>query len=312
MRATFTLLILLMALTAASIAYNGATRGRRPPPAGQQYLQAADVLTRYRSWGRSGSPVVLVHGAAESADTWSGVGPLLGRDHRVYALDLDGWGYSRRRPPFTGDHQVTQLLGFLSELGLRRPILVGHSSGAAIVAEAALRRPDAVGGVLFLDGDALATGAGQRSWVTALVIPPYRTTLLRLALRSDGLIRAVYDRACGPRCPPLDRAGVDVWRHPFQVPGAEAGLFAMLRGGVPGVPIPQLTGLAALPMPKAVVFGADDTVFSPDTPVQTAQRIGAPPPTLIPQARHLTMISDPGPVAAAVQALAARLPGRSG
>ena len=67
--------------------------------------------------------------------------------------------------------------------------------------------------------------------------------------------------------------------------------------------IARLRGLAAVAIPKRVVFGAADDVFSADTPAQTAARIGAPAPTLIPAGRHLTMISDPGRAAAAIAAL---------
>jgi pimeloyl-ACP methyl ester carboxylesterase len=142
--------------------------------------------------------------------------------------------------------------------------------------------------------------------VRFLLIPPYRVSLLRLALRSDWIIRSVYSRQCGPACPRLDRAGVDQWRRPFEVPGAEAGLWDLVAAGVPGVDPARLTGLRAVAAPKAVVFGASDDVFAKDSPAETAARIGAPAPTLIPGAHHLTMISDPAGVAAAVEALTAR------
>jgi pimeloyl-ACP methyl ester carboxylesterase len=301
------LLVLVLALAAFSFGFNRLTDGRTPAPEGLRYVQAGDVPTRIRVWGEAGSPVVLVHGAAETADTWGAVAaPLAAAGHRVYALDLDGWGYSRRVAPFDLDHQTRQLLALLQVLHLDRPLLVGHSSGAAVIAEAALRSPDAVGGLLLLDGDALATGPGQRSPVRWVVQPPFRTTLLRLAVGSDALIRSVYSRQCGPHCPALDAAGVDAWRRPFQVPGAETGLWGMLAAGVPGLSELRLSELAALPMPKAVVFGAEDPVFSADSAAQTAARIGAPAPTLIPKGRHLTLISDPGPVAEAVLALGRR------
>jgi len=296
-------------LTVASFGINALTAGRAATPAGLTFVQAADVPTRIRTWGTSGSPVVLVHGAAETADTWAPVAErVAAAGHRVYALDLDGWGYSRRVAPYSLDHQTRQLLGLLDTLGLQRPVLVGHSSGAAPAAEAVLRAPGRIGGLLLLDGDALDTGAGQQSAARYLVVPPYRTTLLRLAVGWDGLIRSVYGRQCGPRCPALDAAGVDAWRRPLQVGGAEDGLWGMLSAGVPGMSAQRLAGVAATGVPTSVVFGAEDDVFSADTPQQTAQRIGAPPPVLIPAARHLTMISDPGPVAAAVVALAARAP----
>jgi pimeloyl-ACP methyl ester carboxylesterase len=277
-------------------------------PAGLTYVQTGDLRTRYREWGTSGSPIVLVHGFVESADTWQYTAPrLAAAGHRVYALDLDGWGYSQRVAPFTAEHETTQLLDFIAALHLHRPVMVGHSSGAAIVAMAALRRPTALGGVMFLDGDALDTGAGARSPLAKLLIDPYRTTILRLVLRSDAFIRSVYGSACGSSCPPLDAHGIDQWRRPLQVSGAEAALWAMARQGVPGLPPATLAQLATTDLPKAVVFGADDSDFAKSSPYTTAARIGAPPPTLILGARHLTPVNSPGAVAAAVLALVRRV-----
>ncbi|MDF2255034.1 alpha/beta fold hydrolase [Streptantibioticus ferralitis] len=300
---------LLVAVTLASFAYNAATAERAAPPSGLSYVQAADVRTRYQAWGNTGSPIVLVHGAFESVDTWSRLAPLLARHHRVYALDLTGDGYSQRRGPYTVDHLTRQLLGFLDAMHLggpgRRPLLVGHSSGAAMVAKAALRAPGRIGGLMLLDGDALDTGAGSPPAFRYVLLDPYRTSLLRLGLSSDSLIRGLYNSRCGPGCPALDSRGVDVWRRPYQVSGAEGGLWSMLGDGVPGLPADQLARLRDVHLPKAVVFGAQDDVFSRQTPAQTAVRIGAPAPTIIPGGRHLTMISDPAAVAASVETLAA-------
>ncbi|GAA3788463.1 hypothetical protein GCM10022403_023640 [Streptomyces coacervatus] len=300
--------VLLLVVTTTSLVYNAFTAQRAAPPTGLRYVQAADIRTRYQTWGTTGSPIVLVHGAFEQVDTWSRLAPLLARDHRVYALDLTGDGYSQRRGPYTVDHFTEQFLGFLSAMHLggpgERPLLVGHSSGAAVVAEAALRAPGRIGSVMLLDGDALDTGAGPPSALKYVLIDPYRTSLLRLGLGVDWLIRSFYDAQCGPGCPRLDSAGLDQWRLPLRVPGAEAALWSMLGEGVPGLPESQVARLAGLRVPKSVVFGAQDDVFSKQTPQQTARRIGAPPPTLIPRARHLTMISSPHEVAAAVEALA--------
>ena len=68
---------------------------------GLTYLQTGDIRTRYRQWGTTGTPIVLVHGFIESADTWQPTASrLAAAGHRVYALDLDGWGYSQRVAPF--------------------------------------------------------------------------------------------------------------------------------------------------------------------------------------------------------------------
>jgi pimeloyl-ACP methyl ester carboxylesterase len=301
-----TVAVLIVAVTLFSFTYNAATSARSRPPAGLTYVRTGDLMTRYRVWGSGGSPIVLVHGAAESADTWSRLAPVLARDHRVYALDLDGAGYTRRRAPYSVDHQTRQLLAFLDAMRLDRPVLVGHSSGAAIAAEAVLRAPARAGGLMLLDGDALAGGAGPPAAFRYLLIPPYRITVLRMVVHSDWLIRTIYNSQCGPKCPRLGAAGVDLWRRPYEVAGAEAGVWGSLRYGVAGLSTSRLARLSGAALPKAVVFGAEDHVFASTSAADTARRIGAPPPTLIPGARHLTMISSPAEVARAVEALAAQ------
>ncbi|MGQ5638927.1 MULTISPECIES: alpha/beta fold hydrolase [unclassified Streptomyces] len=77
----------------------------------------------------------------------------------------------------------------------------------------------------------------------------------------------------------------------------------MLAAGVPGLPADQVARFAGVRLPKSVVFGAQDDVFTRQTPQETARRIGAPPATLVPGARHLTMISSPQAVARAVDRL---------
>lgn len=301
---------LFVLTTAASFVFNAVTDGRASPPPGLTYVEADGIHTRYQEWGSTGSPIVLVHGAFESVDSWSRLAPLLARDHRVYALDLTGYGYSERKGPYTVDHQTDQLLGFLDAMHLGgaggRPVLVGHSSGGAVVSAAALRSPGRIAGLMLLDGDALNTGAGPPTAFRYILIDPFKTSILRIGLSFDSLIRSFYDSQCGPSCPKLDHAGVDVWRRPFQVAGAEDALWSMLGAGVPGLPASRVADLRSVNLPKSVVFGGNDDIFSPQTPAQTADRIGAPPPTIIPDAKHLTMISNPEEVAAAIRALTAR------
>jgi pimeloyl-ACP methyl ester carboxylesterase len=60
-----------------------------------------------------------------------------------------------------------------------------------------------------------------------------------------------------------------------------------------GLPAGRMAALARTDVPKAVVFGAHDTEFS------------ASAPTVIAGARHLSLISHPDQVAAAITALPA-------
>jgi pimeloyl-ACP methyl ester carboxylesterase len=293
-------------LTAASLLYNAATTPAVSRPAGLRFIPAGDVQTRYRVWGTAGRPVVLVPGAFETADSFAALGAQLGTSHRVYALDLTGTGYSQPKGPYTVAHFARQLLGFIQAMGLtgrNAPVVAGHSSGAAVAGLAALEGGPRIAGVMFLDGDALPFRGGSSA--RNLMIDPYRTTLFRLGLSSDWVVRGIYSSQCGPRCAPLSPAGVETWRRPFQQPGAEDALWSVLATGIPSLTGSQLNALRADPVAKGVVFGADDPQYSRAAPAQVAARIGAPAPTIVP-GRHLTMISSPAQVAAAIRALADR------
>ena len=298
--------VLVVALTAASFGYNFSTNSPAPRPSGLLMARGGGFDTRYLEWGTTGTPVVLVPGAFETADTFASLGPVLGADHRVFAIDLTGTGYSTASPPYSASHLAAQLLAFLAAKGLTgadAPVLVGHSSGAAVVGLAAVTDgARAVRGVVFLDGDATPISApGLLGW---LLIDPYRTSLLRLALSQDWLIRKLYSAQCGPSCPSLSTAGVETWRLPLQQPGFADEVTYTLRHGIPSMTSAEFAALRALPVPKLVVYGADDPQMSPSDAATTAGRIGAPSPVTIP-GRHLTMISSPGQVAAAVGKIAA-------
>jgi pimeloyl-ACP methyl ester carboxylesterase len=310
-RVLLVLVVLLVVVTGASLTYNAFTGDHEPAPEGLRFVTAGDVNTRYETWGTAGSPVVLIHGAAESVDTWSKLVPLLARDHRVYAYDITGYGYSERKAPYTVEHLAAQLLGFLDAMhlggpGQPRPVLVGHSLGAGIAAEATLEAPNRIGGLMFLDGDGLPLpGGGPPSFVQHLIVNPYKTSVLRLVIGSDTLVRKLYNSACVQGCPALDHAGVDQWTRPFRQPGAEQGLWQMTAHGIPAVSPERLSSLRTTPVPTSVVFGALDTQGGNAT--ETATRIGAPPATLIPNTGHLTLISSPTEVTTAINALAARV-----
>jgi pimeloyl-ACP methyl ester carboxylesterase len=178
-------------------------------------------------------------------------------------------------------------------------VLVGHSSGAAVVGAAALRGRGVASGVMFLDGD--ATPLPVPTFAGWLVINPFRTTILRLAISSGWLIRRIYNSQCGPACPQLSPAGVQTWRRPLQQPGFAAVIAYTLHHGIPSMTSAELHQLRAEAVPKRVIFGADDPQLGPAAAAAAAASIGAPAPTAVP-GRHLTMISSPRQVAAAIRA----------
>lgn len=309
-RAVLALIVAMTAVTAVSVGYNVATDGNVGRPAGLRLIRAGGFDTRYLTWGKPGShgrPIVLVPGAFETAGTFAALGPVLGAHHRVFAIDLTGTGYSATSPPFDASHLAAQLVAFVRAMhltGANAPVLVGHSSGAAVVGMAVLLDRATAAGIVFLDGDATPLPVPPvAGW---LLINPYRTTLVRLALSSSWLIRQIYQSQCGPTCQPLSAAGVQAWRRPLEQPGFLDVVAYNLGHGIPSMSDAQLRALSATAVPKAVIYGMHDPQMNSSDARATATRLGSPPPVAIP-GRHLTMISSPHQLAAAIDAFAGPL-----
>ncbi|HEV7241232.1 MAG TPA: alpha/beta hydrolase [Thermoanaerobaculia bacterium] len=99
----------------------------------------------YRAGGE-GPPLVVVHGIASRADDGALIYRELMRTHRVYALDLLGYGDSDR--PLDGDFSIATeaeiIRGFMDAVGLRQADVMGVSMGGWAVLKMAAEHPERV------------------------------------------------------------------------------------------------------------------------------------------------------------------------
>jgi pimeloyl-ACP methyl ester carboxylesterase len=292
---------LVLALTAASLAYNAATAGRDVAASklyAGPYAEVDGTQLAYRRWGTHGTPIVLLGGFIEPSWVWHEVGPLLGRSHRVFAVDLPPFGYSQRRGPFTLAQWTKLVQGFDSRLDIHRPVLVGHSLGAAVAVSVATQSPRTVAGIVLLDGDALPGGGGA-AWLSHLLVPPWYTSIYRIVTGWDWIFRKGLDSAWGSNTPPFSKAFIDEWERPFRVSGTAAAFASMLGHGIQGV---STATIASVSVPRLVVWGSDDTVDSVSAGRETAALMHAPF-VEIPGAGHLSMLAQPALVARALERL---------
>jgi pimeloyl-ACP methyl ester carboxylesterase len=133
---------------------------------------------------------VLLHGLSSSARYWERLARRLpGR--RLVALDQRGHGLTGKpplSPAFPDGYAMDQLLAdvafAISELGLRRPIVVGHSWGATVALEFVGTRPAAASGLVFIDGP-VQSAANLFSWEEAQTL--MQPALPRFASFADAL-----------------------------------------------------------------------------------------------------------------------------
>ena len=114
----------------------------------------------YRDWGGSGQPIFLLHGLASTSHIWDMVAPLLAEDHRVVALDQRGHGETDKPTHGFDFASVTKdALGVIDQLGVDAPVVVGHSWGGSVALELAVRAPESVKGMAWVDGGMINASA---------------------------------------------------------------------------------------------------------------------------------------------------------
>jgi pimeloyl-ACP methyl ester carboxylesterase len=127
---------------------------RRHPPRGR-FIEVDGVRLHYSDRG-AGQPVLLVHGNAVTGDDYntSGLAELLLESHRVIIIDRPGFGYSERPRDrlWTAREQAELLHKALKQLGVERPVVVGHSWGAIVALSLAVRHPADIAGLVLVSG----------------------------------------------------------------------------------------------------------------------------------------------------------------
>ena len=101
----------------------------------------------------SGPAVVLVPGLGTPGEVWQGTVAHLSGRHSCHVLDLAGFaGTPPVAAPSFLDAVRDDLVAYVREQKLDRPVLVGHSLGAVIAYAAAAGAPDLFGGIVAVDG----------------------------------------------------------------------------------------------------------------------------------------------------------------
>eukprot|EP00257_Ricinus_communis_P008911 XP_002527082.2 uncharacterized protein LOC8271555 [Ricinus communis] len=94
---------------------------------------------RYQYSGNSGPALVLVHGFGANSDHWRKNIPVLAKSHRVYSIDLIGYGYSEKPNPrefgdnsfYTFERWGTQLNDFCIDIVKDKAFFICNSIGVS-------------------------------------------------------------------------------------------------------------------------------------------------------------------------------------
>jgi len=116
-----------------------------------------DGGTLYYEERGEGPPIVFVHGLACAQEDWRNQVSQFAPAYHVVSLDLRGHGRSTGHT--SGFDMLTygaDVAALIAHLELPAAVLVGHSMGCKVVLECARIAPEAVAGLVLIDGSRLA------------------------------------------------------------------------------------------------------------------------------------------------------------
>lgn len=280
---------------------------RMHPPAGR-FVHIGPERVHVVTGGR-GHPVVLLHGAGMTLDEQaiSLYAAVAGR-YRAVLFDRPGHGYSTRSGRLGSPLRQARLLRrALRALGLRRPMLVGHSFGAVVALAWAMQFPEEVAGVVAIAGLAYPEPRPDLMPFTIpavpMVGPVLRNTLLQPIDRL--MLPALVRRMFAPEPVPLAFQRVispDFALRPAKLRADAEDLAAL----VPALGRLQ-SGYRELDLPVALLAGTGDRIADPlRHAARLAEALPDPLLALLPGAGHMLHHHRPEQVLDALEWVAAR------
>ena len=260
------------------------------------------------TWDKgAGQPVILLHGASGNLRDWTfGLAQRIAERRRAIAFDRPGHGYSERPDERGGDPAVQAriLQAAARELGVERPILVGHSWGAALAMSWALADPDGVAGVVTVSGAVMPWSAKpfvvERLGLEETLVGAY-LNYIRSTAKNGGVERFVR-RIFRPQDPPKGYVahvgGPLSLRETTQIANREdiATLNRALRRQAPDY--------GRVRIPVEVVSGREDPIIRPQRhPIPFTERLLNARLTLLDGVGHMAHHARPDALMSALDRL---------
>jgi len=246
-------------------------------------------------------PILLIHGIADGALTWSFIVGPLARTHPVYAIDLPGYGYSSLptgRGHATLDEMCAMLVLFLREVIGQPTLVVGNSMGGWLAVKLGWAVPELVRGIMLLDSGG-APLSGIDSWL------PFAEAI---DIRDMRMARQVFRQMFGAIPAPLLYLGQHSLQEMFQrqvVREFVADLKS--KAAMPDDVLLKPSDLRNLPVPAALIWGLGDQFLPAGSLEFFRANLPDAPTLLLKRCGHLPQRERPLPVLRFIKRFAAQL-----
>src|SRR5437763_3746476 len=189
-----------------------------PPARGREekmFVEGGAGRLRVSDGGAGGVPVVFHHGLGSDWTCWQSQLDHLRATRRAVAFDARGHGESDRAPVYSIGALADDLDRVVTQLGISRFVLVGHSFAGTVLSAYAGRHPEKLAALVYVDavGDASSTPAEVKEY--------FRKQDAAVTAQK---LQELYGTILGPKAKPETRRRVLAAAAQLDVPA-----FAMLR-----------------------------------------------------------------------------------
>jgi pimeloyl-ACP methyl ester carboxylesterase len=283
---------------------------RRNPPIGT-FTECEGVRLHYLDRGDPTAPcVVLFHGNGSMIQdfTISGLVDLLARRNRVLSFDRPGFGYSRRPRLrlWTATAQAALFVKALNQLGVRNPVVLGHSWGALVAIAFALRNDYPIRGLVLASGYYFPTWRWDVWMMSGPAIPVFGD-LIRYTIGpilSWAILPMAFRKLFAPRSVTRDfktRFPASLTLRPKQLrAAAEESAFLIPMAAKFQSHYPSIQ------CPVHIFHGAGDQIIEPDQARYLHRALPGSLLHLVEDAGHMVTYADGAGIAEAVDAVAGR------
>ncbi|KAA0040105.1 pheophytinase [Cucumis melo var. makuwa] len=144
---------------------------------------------RYQCSGDDGPALILIHGFGANSDHWRKNIPVLAQSHRVYAIDLIGYGYSDKPNPelvgegfYTFETWASQLNDFCVDVVQDDAFFICNSIGGVVGLQAAIMKPQICNGIVLLNISLRMLHIKKQPWYGKPFIRSFQNLLRNTAL----------------------------------------------------------------------------------------------------------------------------------
>ena len=220
-----------------------------------------EITLHFETMG-NGKPIILIHGFAGNTFTWHHLAPELAKTHKVYLLDLKGFGKSPKPDDgaYTLYDQAKLVLNFIKQQRLNDLTLIGHSYGGGVSLVTALylteSMPNSLNKLILIDS--VAYPQDSPFFLNILATPllgPFVVNVLPVRFQvKDVLKKAYYNNEL------ITKETIDAYAAPLQSSEAKNSLLATARQIFPSDLNRLSQEYSKIHVPTKIIWGQYDEI----------------------------------------------------